>query len=299
MDQGSQVVPSSQSNERELRISDVLPPATDLYKTPASPLRPNDTPITPLVPDAESDATPGSPSKGIVESSQSQSEHDITALMAETLSARQSTLSWYGGKHDLPDHTPSSPPRPAESQDYDANDEYSQSQSQSQSQASTFSSPTRPSASSQYTQYTDSLGSSLDPYPITPSQVRRFKDMFEGRDEYGNELAQASPGGRSQGGRARSESRSPSPSPSARRVARRDGSSPSSTPRGRAAGAPLSYSYAERPSRSRMLDEDVLEGTEDEPSQPLGNSQVPVEESQFPTPVRHFLDMFDGSQVPL
>ncbi|KAI0363561.1 hypothetical protein BV20DRAFT_1039869 [Pilatotrama ljubarskyi] len=268
-----------------MRISDVLPPATDFYTTPVSPLRPNDSPITPLIPDSNGDLTPGSPLKETVESSQSQSEHDLTASMAESLGARQSALSW--GKRHNPVQTPSSPLRPAESQDYDAQDEYSQSQD-AYSQASTFTSPSRSPSSSQYTDA--SYSSSLEPYPITPSQVRRFKDMFKGRDEFGNELPLASPLKCSDRAQSRSASRSPSPSPS---PSSRRGSSPSSTPRRR--GAPLSYSYAERPPRSSLRDADEDDRLEGAPETPQGIPQDATQESQLPTPVRHFLDMFDES----
>lgn len=102
VDQKTQIVPSSQSHEREMRISDVLPPMSDIYKTPASPLKRTSSPVSPLLPDSDEGVHPptgyfaaGQSSPRFVQSSQSQSEHDLTSSWAEMLGTRQAALSRY------------------------------------------------------------------------------------------------------------------------------------------------------------------------------------------------------------
>lgn len=102
VDQKTQIVPSSQSHEREMRISDVLPPMSDIYKTPASPLERTSSPVSPLLPDSDEGVHPptgyfvaGQSSPRFVQSSQSQSEHDLTSSWAEMLGTRQAALSRY------------------------------------------------------------------------------------------------------------------------------------------------------------------------------------------------------------
>ncbi len=132
---------------------------------------------------------------------------------------------------DLP---PSSPPRPTESQDYDAQDEYSQSQD-ANSQPSTFASPDpRTSPLHVASQYTDASSSSLPPYPQTPTQFREFLSMFDGRDEFGNELPVAD----GAVGHTAGRSRSVSPLPASRQTARLDGPSSESSPASHAHGSP-------------------------------------------------------------
>ncbi|KAI9001324.1 hypothetical protein BD414DRAFT_29983 [Trametes punicea] len=255
-DQITHVVPSSQSSERELQMSDVLPPAPDIYKTPISPLRPDRSSLSPLVSDAGDSPDPleegalasGLPSPEVIESSQSQYEHEISPFWAETIAARQAALSW-GTQDQVGRVTPlSSPRRPAESQDYDANDEYSQSQG-TYSPPSTFAtSQPRTSPLHASSQSTNSSGSDrVEPYPVTPSQFRRFVDMFNNRDEFGNELALDEE-------ESDVPERSASPSPSSRRRARpellQEGAEASPT-RKRARVSTSSYSHANRSPRSR------------------------------------------------
>lgn len=203
--QSTQVIPSSQSHERELRITDVLHTEPDAFRTPDSPLQRCRSPVSPLLPDTgmEHDMDILPPSPGFVESSQSQTGHELSTVWAEAIGSRQAALDRYSyslfalqrdltglfrpaGVADIPS---SSPPRPAASQDYDAQDEYSQSQ-ECYSQASTFGHSQHPSSPFQAaSQFTDaSNSSSYTPYPETPPQFRDFLGMFENRDEFGNEL---------------------------------------------------------------------------------------------------------------
>ncbi|KAI0774025.1 hypothetical protein C8Q74DRAFT_1368544 [Fomes fomentarius] len=177
-DYASQVVPSSQSQERELEIPHSQP--VNRLRTSLSPLR-----IEP--PARESHANPAGtdsvdnggemPSPEIVESSQSQIEVEITQEWAAIIGSR--LAEFRGGR--------STPSREPTSQGYDAQDEYS-----SDSQPSVFSlsdirtSPLR--APSQWSESSASYDSDSQPTAPTPPQVRRFRDMFKGRDEYGNML---------------------------------------------------------------------------------------------------------------
>ena len=73
------------------------------------------------------------------------------------------------------------------SQDYDAQDEYSSdSQTPSLSISDLRTSPLRVPSSSQPT--TSSASCDSQPHLPTPPQLRRFRAMFEGRDERGNAI---------------------------------------------------------------------------------------------------------------
>ncbi|KAI9066387.1 hypothetical protein FKP32DRAFT_1565877 [Trametes sanguinea] len=289
----SQVVPSSQSSERELQLSDILPPVPDVYKTPDSPLQADGSPLSPLVPLAkdgldpleEGDLAAGLPSLEVVESSQSQFENEISPTWAETLSARQAALSWCASKPDEENSASSSPKRSIESQGYDANDEYSQSQD-AQSQPSTFT-PSAPITSPFHTPSRRRDPDAAESYPVepylrTPSQLRDFVHMFDERDDTGNSLTSIRDDGEA-------DSPPASPSPSSRRMARA-GQDEDLTP---------PCSYAERPPRSRRR------GSEEElgPSQNSADEFDPDFSSRssppslvLPTPAREFLEMYDESQ---
>lgn len=181
----------------------------------------------------------------------------------------------------------SSPPRPAASQDYDAQDEYSQSE-EGYSQASTFGHSQHPSSPFQAaSQFTDaSNSSSYTPYPETPPQFRDFLGMFENRDEFGNELPP--PPDRL--------SRPPSPSPSTGQRARLHD---------RNATSPPSHTYGPPSSRRSELEDAEPDLLDEILDSQFGNSQSHLEDSDYgssslpevyPTPVRDFLDMFEESQ---
>ncbi|KAI0771987.1 hypothetical protein BD413DRAFT_475139 [Trametes elegans] len=293
----TQVVPTSQSNERELKISDQLPPLPELYTTPSSPLRRRGSPVSSLVSTPENDPgsledflVTGPPSPRFVESSQSQTEHEITSPAVNAMKARHEILMQSGRDHVL-DISSSSPPRPTESQDYDANDEHSESQDSSHS-FSFDSLPPRlsPGPVSQYTQSSASYGS----YSETPSEVRAFVDMFKGRDEFGNELpAFAGNSGRSC---------SVSPSPTSQRL--EGSSSEKGLQHTRSSSTSVSHSYARRSSEPTSHDslqavdaQDDAEGSQldvspsQEEDHPLDSSAIQV----LPTPVRDFFAMFEES----
>ncbi|KAI0650161.1 hypothetical protein C8Q79DRAFT_901713 [Trametes meyenii] len=223
-----------------------------------------------------------------VESSQSQFEHDLTASHAEMMDARRTALLW--GKEEDPSSVPSSsPPRPAESQDYDANDEYSQSQDVP-SQPSTFApsqlygSPSRSSSQSGSYQ-----GMS---YPRTPSQLRHFTDMFRNRDEFGNELPEKPV----ENGGGTTRSRSMSPSPSSRKKPRLEDLRADTS----RTDNPSPYDFLPTSQRSPRHDSDSLEGTSGSPpaSQSLvdGYNDGSSSSQELPSAMRDFLAMFDGSQ---
>ncbi|OSC98678.1 hypothetical protein PYCCODRAFT_1470824 [Trametes coccinea BRFM310] len=305
VDHTGQVVPSSQSNERELQLSDVLPPASDIYKTPASPLHVDGLPLSTLVPLVEDSPDPleegdlaaALPSREVVESSQSQYENEISSAWAETLSARQAALSW--DRNGEESSAPSSPKRSNESQGYDANDEFSQSQD-AQSQPSTFT-PSDPITSPFHTPSRRRSQESAESYPVepylrTPSQLRAFVHMFDERDDTGNVLLSTTDDGEA-------DSPAASPSPSSRRMTRPDQSE--ATPeRSRGTKRPLRdltppCSYAERPPRSRRrgseedLDPSQRRADDSDPDLSSGSSSPSL---VFPTPVREFFEMYDESQ---
>ncbi|TFK92938.1 hypothetical protein K466DRAFT_658858 [Polyporus arcularius HHB13444] len=174
----TQVVPSSQLYEMELQ----MPPAS------ASA--------------TENDGSGGAHSPEVVESSQ-QLEAEMDATWAGTVAARQAALGWSkeadGGTRP---RTPSPSPRKTESQDYDAQDEFSSQEDDSQPSSDIHASPLR--MPSQMTQSSASYDSQST--ASTPPQVRHFRDMFKGRDEHGNELS-------SQRGTASRRPLSPVPSP--------------------------------------------------------------------------------------
>ena len=106
IDHGTQVIPSSQSNERELQMSDVFPSAVSpgIYATPASPLQASTLPASLSLPGRDDDTDSpetgieaGSPRHEIVESSQSQYEHEISPGWAEIIASRKAALlePWY------------------------------------------------------------------------------------------------------------------------------------------------------------------------------------------------------------
>ncbi|KAL1946600.1 hypothetical protein VTO73DRAFT_14704 [Trametes versicolor] len=207
------------------------------------------------------------------------------------LGTRQAALS--GAKQSDPiDLPPSSPPQPAQSQDYDAQDEYSQSQD-AYSQPSTFASPDpRTSPLRVCSQYTDaSSSSSLPPYAQTPSQFREFLTMFDNRDEFGNELPVADGGVGHTAGR----SRSVSPSPASRQIARLDGPSRESSPASHTHGSPHSGQHDLEDSQD-ILDI-VMESSQSQSY--TGDSDYSSASSfphELPSPVRSFLGMFPESQ---
>ncbi|CDO74629.1 hypothetical protein BN946_scf184325.g16 [Trametes cinnabarina] len=306
VDHATQVVPSSQSNERELQLPD-LPSLPDVCRTPDSPLRMEGSPLSPLLPLEGTGPDPldgralaaGLPSPQVVESSQSQFENDISSAWAETISARHAALTWSNEGEEA--GTPSSPNRPVDSQGYDANDEYSQFQDTS-SQPSTstpselIKSPFRTPSRRRGKEPAESYP--VEPYLRTPSQLRDFVQMFDKRDELGNPLSSGE-----EESEAHSRPVSPSPSPSTRRAA----------PSGHGQGMPGTIlrtkrrmrhasppsSYAERPPRSRRR------GSEEDldPSQQCAEDFHPdsISDSSssvwaIPTPAREFLDMYDESQ---
>ncbi|KAI0332451.1 hypothetical protein GY45DRAFT_1299022 [Cubamyces sp. BRFM 1775] len=247
--------------------------------TPASPLEANSLPTSPLLPERDDDPDPletefkaGLPRHEVVESSQSQYENEISSEWADVMAARKANLS--GPRYeDDKDMVPSSPTRPIRSQDYDANDEYSQSQDAC-SEPSTFgpsgphTSPLRPV--SQYTDSTDSYNPT--PYPITPSQVRRFVNMFENRDESGNELP---------GFEEDDRSRSVSPSPTSRR-----------TPRNRATSSPRSYTLEDTSLRAGIRAGATREtGRHDGPDR--NDPDLSSSSQDYPMPVQDLLRIFE------
>ncbi|KAI0824655.1 hypothetical protein BC628DRAFT_1410783 [Trametes gibbosa] len=274
-------------------MSDVLDMAPDVCRTPDSPLQRCRSPVSPSLLDseAERDTVVSPPSPDFVESSQSQSEHELSASWAEVIGLRRAALMRYGQSVNLYDYSPSSPSRPAESQDYDAHDEYSQSQG-SYSQASTFAhSELHSSPLCGASQFTDaSSSSSLTPYSEVPSQFLDFLSMFENRDEFGNELLAPVEG----------LSRSAFAPPITREQTRSDECSRASPP---------SHAYGSPSSPRRDL-EDAAPGSSDEVMEEsqLGESQDYAEDSDYgssdipdvyPTPVRDFLAMFEESQQPV
>ncbi|KAH9894397.1 hypothetical protein C8Q73DRAFT_790942 [Cubamyces lactineus] len=288
VDQETQVIPSSQSNERELQMSDVFPPTRTpgAYGTPASPLEAKSLSVSPLLPGRETNADhletgfkAGLPSHEIVESSQSQYEHEISSQWADVIGSRKAALSESCDPREGDiDTIPSSPARPVRSQDYDANDEYSQSQDAC-SQSSTFgssdphTSPLRP-----VSPYTDSTSSyNPTPFPITPSQVRRFVNMFDGRDESGNELPDIGEGERS---------RSVSPSPASRRTPRH-GEVPSPPRSPMLEAGSLRTGTPARVTRSTRM-QDILDRED---------SELSSASQDYPTPVRGFLRIFEDRHL--
>ncbi|KAL7282212.1 hypothetical protein ACG7TL_003681 [Trametes sanguinea] len=260
VDHTGQVVPSSQSNERELQLSDVLPPASDIYKTPASPLHVDGLPLSPLVPLVEDSPDP-------------LEEGDLAAALPSREVVESSQRIEMG---------------------YDANDEFSQSQD-AQSQPSTFT-PSDPITSPFHTPSRRRSQESAESYPVepylrTPSQLRAFVHMFDERDDTGNVLLSTTDDGEA-------DSPAASPSPSSRRMTRPDQSE--ATPeRSRGTKRPLRdltppCSYAERPPRSRRrgseedLDPSQRRADDSDPDLSSGSSSPSL---VFPTPVREFFEI--------
>ncbi|EJF62854.1 hypothetical protein DICSQDRAFT_179560 [Dichomitus squalens LYAD-421 SS1] len=163
----TQVVPSSQPDERELELPSGSSDHCDVHQLRACEARPGPNPLQASDTD-EGHAHDTSPGE-LIESSQSQFEVEITPAWAERIATRRAELC--GSKQEQQaggsSLSPSSPPRAAETQDYDAESEYSSSVDEvSQS----------------------SVSGQSGPRSSTPSQYRRFCEMFEGRDDDGNEL---------------------------------------------------------------------------------------------------------------
>ena len=208
-----QVVPSSQLSEREFEVllhtsdhRDAREPSSSsvMIDGRGGPALPS----TLSAPTAMDGDLEESVVHETVESSQSQFETEITAAWAETLAVRQESLRWWVqlvtvslslGPHALPNHRSrkqslslpsSSPPRAIESQDYDAQSEWSSSIDKvSQSltmdpRTSPLVLPSRPPSIKSSGSHEDSDSASYS----LPSQIRRFLETFEGRDEGGNVL---------------------------------------------------------------------------------------------------------------
>ncbi|KAI0676998.1 hypothetical protein C8Q78DRAFT_59323 [Trametes maxima] len=306
VDQSSQIVPSSQSNERELRIPEGQPTISDIPRVPAAALS-HDSFFPLSMTDSEDRHSPSQdgftgefPSPTFVESSQSQYEHDLTASHAEMIDARRTALLW--GKEAEPASIPSSsPPRPVESQDYYANDEYSQSQDTC-SQPSTFGSSQPPASSSRISSQSGTYDEMS--YPQTPSQLRHFTDMFLNRDEFGNELPQSG----AEGGGSTTRPRSVSPSPTSRKKPRledpRGESSLTFSPQQRISPSP---SHAHPGHGLRVHHRERSSGHGDDMLGELSTSH-PTSQSfmdeleddsssqELPSAMQDFLAMFDGSQ---
>ncbi|KAI0722207.1 hypothetical protein C8T65DRAFT_134921 [Cerioporus squamosus] len=176
---GTQVVPSSQTDEIELQMPPVStggpgtpreahPPSLQIYTSPY----------------VGNSGSSEAHSPEVIESSQ-QMETEMDAAWGETVAARHAAIGWSKeGDGHAPARTPSPSPRTTESQDYDAQDEFSSQEDTSQPSFDIRTSPLR--VPSQMTESSASYDSQS--VTITPPQVRRFRDMFKGRDEYGNEL---------------------------------------------------------------------------------------------------------------
>ncbi|RPD66718.1 hypothetical protein L226DRAFT_565510 [Lentinus tigrinus ALCF2SS1-7] len=173
----TQVVPSSQMDEIELQ----MPPTS--AGTPDSEA--HSARLQVGTPSLEHGISIGPPSPEVIESSQ-QMEAEIDAAWAETVAARYAAIGWSKEVDGEAEHrTPSPSPRGTQSQGYDAQDEFSSQESNSQPLSYEIrTSPLR--VPSQMTESSASYDSQST--VSTPPQLRRFRSMFEGRDERGNEL---------------------------------------------------------------------------------------------------------------
>nr|VWO94742.1 C2H2-type domain-containing protein [Ganoderma boninense] len=184
----SQVIPSSQLSERELELFHGSS-ARNSSSSPVLADRPGELGSVsgPMSPTKDRD-TDGSITPEIVESSQSQFETEITAAWAEILATRREALR---RPKENGSGLSSSPPRVVQTQDYDAESEWSPSIDEV-SQSLTMDLRTSPlEAPSQLPSAGSSgsyAGSDSESYFALPSQMRRFLETFEGRDEDGNEL---------------------------------------------------------------------------------------------------------------
>ncbi|KAM5534894.1 hypothetical protein V8D89_011449 [Ganoderma adspersum] len=188
----SQVIPSSQLCEKELEVLHSSP-ARIFSSSPVLVDRPGELVSTSTPATSAMDGGPEGPiTHEIVQSSQSQFETEITAAWAETLAVRREALRWpKKTSPSLPSSSSSSPPRAVETQDYDAESEWSPSIDEV-SQSLTMdprTSPLQPASqlpsagpSSSY------VGSHSVSHSVLPSQMHQFLETFEGRDDNGNEL---------------------------------------------------------------------------------------------------------------
>ncbi|KAI0751502.1 hypothetical protein C8Q80DRAFT_580041 [Daedaleopsis nitida] len=242
-----EIVPTSQSEEREMEM-------------PPSPVGRSGGTDKHVIPEClgaiEDDAHTSIPSPDIVESSQSQIETEITPEWADILAARKAEIE-RPGKSVSRSQTLSPPPATV-SQDYEAHDEYSSDSEPSLSHSNLRVFP--PPIPSHMSESSGSCDS--QPYLKTPTHLRRFRDMFEGRDERGSYLDSDA--------QATRADRSPSPS-------------------------------TDRPSHpGRDNDEDVLVHERVLPP-PIPDDDGSYESSYgdsssetCPTPVRMFLEMFSS-----
>ena len=301
----SQVVPSSQLSEKELEIlhgtyhcNACDPPSSSVL------VDGRDRPTLSVTLMSAPTATDGDSEQSIihetVESSQSQFETEITAAWAETIAARREALRWCvsplllrplsPAAHALPYSRPrksssslpsSSPPRPVETQDYDAQSEWSPSIDEV-SQSLTKDPRTSPLVPPSQLPSAESSGSYGDSdstsYSVLPSQVRRFLETFEGRDEDGNELPRDA-------GIGPTQSRSSSPTQG----------------RGR---PPCRHVRKPSPALSDSRHQTVFDAVT---ASPLAIPQDYVSDdgssygsslpSTMPTPLRNFLEMFPDTQT--
>ncbi|KAI1789036.1 hypothetical protein LXA43DRAFT_601610 [Ganoderma leucocontextum] len=279
----SQVVPSSQLSEKELEVLHGTSDHRDAQGPASSAVLadgPDDSASS--YPPAASPAAGGEPEEStsheIVESSQSQIETEITATWADILAARRETLRW--SKKSNSSLPSSSPPRAVETQDYDAQSEWSSSIDEV-SQSLTMDPRTSPLQPPSQLPSAESSGSYEDSesmsYSVLPSQVRRFLETFEGRDENGNELSRDAGAGVAQ-------SRSSSPTQDRGRSLGR---------RGRQASL--------GPPESQGKNCDAITASPLTIPEDYGSDSGSCYGSSFPstmpTPLRNFLEMFPDTQT--